>query len=53
MSAVDNVDGPVPITCDPPIGSFFGLGKTKVSCSASDSAGNTSRGSFSVLVVLG
>jgi large repetitive protein len=53
MSAVDNVDGPVPITCDPPIGSFFGLGKTRVSCSASDSAGNTSRGSFSVLVVLG
>jgi hypothetical protein len=53
MSAVDNVDGPVPVTCDPPPGSFFGLGKTKVSCSASDSAGNTTRGSFVVLVVIG
>jgi hypothetical protein len=53
MSAIDNVDGPVPISCNPPIGSHFAVGDTKVSCSASDSAGNTTRGSFVVHVNYG
>jgi hypothetical protein len=50
MSAFDNVDGPVPVSCDHAIGSFFPIGDTNVSCSASDKAGNTTRGTFVVHV---
>jgi energy-coupling factor transporter ATP-binding protein EcfA2 len=49
-SATDTVDGPVPITCAPPSGSFFKLGTTTVTCSAADKAGNTATGSFTVTV---
>jgi hypothetical protein len=53
MSAVDNVDGPVPISCDPAPGSHFEVGDTTVLCSASDSAGNTTRRKLLVRVNFG
>jgi large repetitive protein len=53
MSAVDNVDGPVPISCDPAPGSHFEVGDTAVLCSASDSAGNTTRRKLLVRVNFG
>jgi hypothetical protein len=50
-TATDNVDGNVSVTCDPPPGATFGLGDTTVECSASDSTGNATSGSFVVTVV--
>jgi hypothetical protein len=49
-SATDAVDGPVPVTCTPVSGSFFKLGLATVTCSATDKAGNTATGSFTVTV---
>jgi hypothetical protein len=49
-SASDNVDGAVPVTCIPPSGSPFSLGTTAVNCSATDAAGNTASGSFTITV---
>jgi hypothetical protein len=50
-SAVDAVDGPITPSCAPGSGSVFALGTTVVSCSATDAAGNTATGTFSVTVV--
>ena len=50
VSAVDNVDGSITPTCTPPSGSTFPIGLTTVSCSATDAAGNTGRGSFTITV---
>lgn len=50
-TAADEVDGSVPIECSPSSGSTFPLGTTTVNCSATDSAGNTTTGSFDVTVV--
>jgi alpha-tubulin suppressor-like RCC1 family protein len=49
-SATDAVDGPVPVTCSTSSGSTFGLGSTGVTCTATDAAGNTATGSFTVTV---
>jgi HYR domain len=49
-SANDLVDGPVSITCLPASGSSFPVGQTTVNCSATDSHGNTSNGSFKIQV---
>jgi hypothetical protein len=49
-TANDNVDGQVPVSCAPASGSLFAIGTTTVSCSASDTHGNTASGSFSVTV---
>ncbi len=49
--ATDLVDGPLPVTCDLPSGSTFPLGDTSVTCSATDNAGNSSGGGFTVRVV--
>ncbi|HVE69765.1 MAG TPA: HYR domain-containing protein [Thermoanaerobaculia bacterium] len=49
-SAQDLVDGSVAITCNPPSGSTFAVGTTVVTCSASDTRGNGSNGSFNVTV---
>lgn len=46
-TAVDGVDGPVPVTCTPPQG-LFPVGSTLVTCTASDAAGNSASGSFTV-----
>jgi hypothetical protein len=51
-TATDNVDGPIAVvTCSPASGSTFPLGTTTVTCSATDSHGNTGTASFSVTVV--
>ena len=49
-SAVDDVDGPVAVTCAPPSGATFAIGTTPVTCTASDNAGNLASASFSVHV---
>jgi hypothetical protein len=51
-SASDNVDGPVPVTCDPASGTRFPIGTTTVDCTASDAAGNAATRSFSITVTL-
>src|SRR5262249_44863633 len=51
VSATDNVDGDVPVSCQPPSGSNFPLGSTTVNCSASDAHGNIAHGSFTINVV--
>ena len=50
-TAIDDVDGPVPVVCTPPSGSLFPLGVTTVHCSASDAAGNVAMGTFKIGVV--
>jgi HYR domain len=49
-SATDLVDGAVAVICTPPSGSTFAVGTTAVTCSASDSRGNSAAGSFTVTV---
>ncbi|MGH3370609.1 MAG: HYR domain-containing protein, partial [Nocardioidaceae bacterium] len=49
-SATDAVDGARPVSCSPASGSAFPLGATSVSCSASDTRGNRSTGTFIVTV---
>ncbi|MBI4662446.1 MAG: SBBP repeat-containing protein [Verrucomicrobia bacterium] len=49
-TALDQVEGEVPVSCRPSSGSTFALGSTTVNCSASDSRGNTAYGSFEVTV---
>ena len=49
-SAVDAVDGPLPVICAPASGSTFSIGATSVVCSATDTAGNTGTASFTVTV---
>jgi hypothetical protein len=49
-SASDLVDGVVTAICAPASGSTFALGSKTVICSATDRAGNTGNGSFTVTV---
>ncbi len=49
-SAQDLVDGTITPSCDKASGTTFPLGKTTVNCSATDKAGNTASGSFTVTV---
>jgi hypothetical protein len=49
-NAEDNLDGKLAVKCSPLSGSTFALGTTTVSCSASDSSGNSAQDSFSVRV---
>jgi hypothetical protein len=49
-TATDAVDGTDPVVFTPPSGSTFALGTTAVHYSATDSAGNTASGSFTVTV---
>jgi HYR domain-containing protein len=48
--AVDSVDGTLPVACTPRSGSFFKLGRTKVTCSASDSSSNARQARFWITV---
>jgi len=41
---------PSAVACTPASGTLFPLGKTKVTCSAQDSAGNVAQGTFDVVV---
>lgn len=50
VSASDATDGVVPVSCKPRSGSSFPVGRTVVSCSATDSSGNTSNATFRVVV---
>lgn len=52
-TANDAVDGPRAVSCSPAPGSLFPIGTTTVSCSASDTRGNTASGSFAVTVLSG
>lgn len=48
--ATDLVDGALPVTCLPASGATFSLGPNAVSCSASDTRGNSSGTSFTITV---
>jgi hypothetical protein len=46
----DDVGGDITISCTPASGSTFPLGETTVECTATDTAGNTGTGSFTVTI---
>jgi hypothetical protein len=48
--AVDATDGVVPVTCTPASPHRFRVGRTHVTCRATDKAGNTASGKFDVYV---
>jgi HYR domain len=48
--AQDAADGSVPVFCEPRSDSFFQLGRTSVTCTATDTSGNTGRARFTVTV---
>jgi hypothetical protein len=50
VRAKDNRDGKVGVRCAPRSGSFFPLGRTKVTCRAHDRAGNRAVKRFTVRV---
>jgi hypothetical protein len=51
-TATDDADGPIAlVNCSPSSGATFPLGRTTVTCSASDSHGNVGTASFGVTVV--
>lgn len=49
-SANDAVDGPLPAVCNPAPLAMMPIGKTKVTCTATDGAGNKGNGTFQVTV---
>lgn len=49
-TATDNVDGAVTPVCAPASGTLFAAGTATVNCTATDTAGNSASGSFSVTV---
>ena len=53
VTARDEVDGVVPVSCQPRSGSRFKIGRTVVSCSATDTSGNTRTAKFRVTVKAG
>jgi hypothetical protein len=53
ISLSDNSDPTPALSCAPTWGSFFVLGKTMVSCTATDAANNSAQASFRVLVARG
>ena len=50
VSALDAVDGTVPVLCSQGSGTLFTIGTTTVTCTARDASGNEARGSFTVQV---
>jgi hypothetical protein len=51
VSARDDVDGAVPVACQPKSGSFFRVGRrTVVRCSATDTSANTQKAQFAITV---
>ena len=50
VTAQDDRDGTVPATCAPKSGFLFRIGKTKVTCKATDSSANTATATFTVTV---
>jgi len=49
-TANDLVSGSVAVVCTPPSGSTFAVGTTTVTCSASDTHGNTATDTFNIIV---
>jgi hypothetical protein len=49
--ATDDVDASPIVTCQPPSGSYLPVGTTTVTCSATDSWGNTGTATFAVTVL--
>jgi Ca2+-binding RTX toxin-like protein len=52
VTAEDNVDDPVGVTCTPASGSTFPIGTTTVNCEATDAAGNRATASFTITVIV-
>jgi hypothetical protein len=50
VTASDDVDASVGAGCKPSSGSLFRIGRTRVTCTATDSSANTSRSTFTVTV---
>lgn len=50
VTAQDDVDGTVSVSCTPPSRSWFPLGRTRVTCTATDASGNTATARFTVMV---
>jgi hypothetical protein len=50
VAAADNADGDVPVSCMPRSGSRFPIGRTTVTCEATDSSGNTKTAQFRITV---
>jgi len=50
VTVYDFVDGPLTPICTTPSGSTFAIGSTTVTCTATDSAGNTATASFTITV---
>jgi hypothetical protein len=50
VSAQDDVNGPVDVTCDHNSGDIFPISETVVTCTAADSAGNRAQEPFIVTV---
>jgi len=50
ITAVDETDGSRPVSCRPPSGTHFRLGRSVVNCSAADKSGNTAHASFTIIV---
>ena len=50
VTARDDKDGAVPVTCLPRSGSRFKIGRTRVTCEAADSSANTASSTFTVTV---
>ncbi len=51
VAAVDLVDGALPAGCAPMSGTWFAIGETRVTCTATDTSGNASQTSFLVTVL--
>jgi HYR domain len=50
VTASDNADSQVPVTCNPRSGSRFPVGRTVVRCAATDSSANTANAAFRIIV---
>jgi hypothetical protein len=50
VTATDQVDGPVAVTCKPRSGSRFRIGRTKVTCASTDSSANLRTARFGITV---
>ena len=50
VNARDDVDGVVPVSCKPKSGGRFRIGRTRVTCSSTDTSGNTRAARFTIVV---
>jgi hypothetical protein len=53
VTAQDDRDGAVPVACDSKSGTRFRLGRTRVTCSATDTSANSASASFTITVKKG